>query len=247
MGISRDKVLAYADAELIVRSLGYQLGRKTRNSIQMLCPFPDHADRKIGNCQLNLEKKLFHCFACNRGGTIIDLVMLHEGWDLSDRAKSYDAMEKIVEIQGLPEAAVDDGKGFVKKIIPPSLTREQESLIGLFNDPVYSPSNVEIDENGEMEETKSLVVSSPLTLLRTEEPDVYCELVLRHAEEVRKRLTTNCRSFLNIALGKRDRAALEFYEDALHELVQLDEIVIGILEYKSKVEKGRKTTKWKNK
>lgn len=36
----------------------------------MICPNPDHADRRRSNCSINLKKQVWHCFACGDGGSI---------------------------------------------------------------------------------------------------------------------------------------------------------------------------------
>ena len=58
MGIVSERVLQNCDAELVCQSLGIKLGKRNHDKIQMLCPFPDHADKQFGNCQLNTSKKV---------------------------------------------------------------------------------------------------------------------------------------------------------------------------------------------
>ena len=245
MGISREKVLALADAETVAYGLGYQLGQRSRKHIQMLCPYPDHDDHKMGNCYLYTETKGFHCFACNRSGTIIDLVMLHEGWGLDDKKKSYEAMEKIATLCGLSEDSVSDGRGFEKRIVPPTLTKAQEELLGLYNSPVYNVSNIEVDEfTGDYEEVKSMVMSSPLTALRLEDPDTYCELVLNHARDKRASILERQKSVAVSLLDKNADAMSKalywiMYNEYMESIQAIDEIVLGILEYISKTKKQK--------
>jgi len=36
----------------------------------MLCPNPDHQDRRRSNCSINLRKQVWHCFSCGDGGSL---------------------------------------------------------------------------------------------------------------------------------------------------------------------------------
>lgn len=44
---------------------------------RMLCPFPEHNDRHLGNCVLG-DRGYIRCFSCNRSANAIDLVMMYE-------------------------------------------------------------------------------------------------------------------------------------------------------------------------
>lgn len=44
---------------------------------RMLCPFPGHNDRHLGNCVLG-DRGYIRCFSCNRSANAIDLVMMFE-------------------------------------------------------------------------------------------------------------------------------------------------------------------------
>lgn len=44
---------------------------------KMLCPFPGHSDRHLGNCVLG-DRGYIRCFSCNRSANAIDLVMMYE-------------------------------------------------------------------------------------------------------------------------------------------------------------------------
>lgn len=183
MGIQRDRVLSCCDAELVCRSLGIRLGKRNGDRIQMICPFPDHNDQKFGNCQLNISKKLFYCFACARGGTVIDVVMLHNGWDVNDKAKSYEAMKNVIEICEIDESQVSDGEeGFSKTPVPPSFSEKQIKFLGLQDDYITI----------EDPKTKEERTVSALNHLRLNDEEGYCQLILCKAkekmEEYRRRL-----------------------------------------------------------
>lgn len=57
------------------QTLAYYNIRVTRR--RMLCPFPGHNDRHLGNCVLG-DRGYIRCFSCNRSANAIDLVMMFE-------------------------------------------------------------------------------------------------------------------------------------------------------------------------
>ena len=57
------------------KTLAYYGIRVTRK--KMLCPFPGHNDRHLGNCVLG-DRGYIRCFSCNRSANAIDLVMMYE-------------------------------------------------------------------------------------------------------------------------------------------------------------------------
>lgn len=57
------------------QTLSYYNIRVTRK--RMLCPFPGHNDRHLGNCVLG-DRGYIRCFSCNRSANAVDLVMMLE-------------------------------------------------------------------------------------------------------------------------------------------------------------------------
>lgn len=57
------------------QTLAYYGIRVTRK--KMLCPFPGHNDRHLGNCVLG-DRGYIRCFSCNRSANAVDLVMMFE-------------------------------------------------------------------------------------------------------------------------------------------------------------------------
>lgn len=47
---------------------------------RLLCPFPEHNDRHLGNCVLG-DRGYIRCFSCGRSANAVDLVMLYEHMD----------------------------------------------------------------------------------------------------------------------------------------------------------------------
>lgn len=63
----------------------YGLETKGHEAEQMtLCPF--HDDRSP-SCSFNLDKKVFHCFACGEKGTILDFVAQMESCSITEAAR----------------------------------------------------------------------------------------------------------------------------------------------------------------
>lgn len=63
------------DQRELEQTLNYYNIRVTRK--KMLCPFPGHNDRHLGNCVLG-DRGYIGCFSCNRSANAIDLVMQFE-------------------------------------------------------------------------------------------------------------------------------------------------------------------------
>lgn len=225
MGIQRDRVLACCDAEMVCRSLGIRLGRRNGDRIQMLCPFPDHNDHKFGNCQLNTSKKLFYCFACARGGTVIDAVMLHHGWDLNDNPKSYEAMKEVAEICGLDESQVSDGEeGFKRIPVPPSFSEKQIRFLGLYDD------YVDVEDP----ETKEKRTINPLNNLRLQDEEGYCDLILRKAKEKVDEYRRRLKEEMSFVLRGHPVPDQDFQFDTMHIVMALQdarEIQDSVLKY----------------
>ena len=40
------------------------------NEAVILCPHPDHFDRRRSNCSINLDKQVWHCFSCGESGSL---------------------------------------------------------------------------------------------------------------------------------------------------------------------------------
>ena len=76
-----------------------------------LCPFHDDQNPSL---KINAEKNIFHCFACEAKGNILEFVMQHEGLELRPAA------ERLAEICGLTPAP--SGKGRRQSAPKPTAT-----------------------------------------------------------------------------------------------------------------------------
>lgn len=179
MGFESTYILDRVDPEYVLVANGVTLGQRKRNSIEMLCPCPDHDDQKFGNCIYNINTKYWHCFACHKSGTLIDIVMLRHGWDTSDGAKSYDAMREICGLCGIECPGITD-KNFKPQPMPPVLTKDDLKLLGISDEPMaYLPP--EEDKDDPYAEEK-IIEYRPFTRMRTEDEEAYCTIVLNKAQ-----------------------------------------------------------------
>ena len=71
-----------------MHALIQRYGYDTNRAGFIRCPFHD-GDRTPS---LKLYPDGWHCFGCNRGGSVIDFVMLHDGLSFHDACKHIDAM-----------------------------------------------------------------------------------------------------------------------------------------------------------
>ncbi|MDX1486509.1 MAG: CHC2 zinc finger domain-containing protein [Alphaproteobacteria bacterium] len=81
----------------------YGLEARGRGAERMIrCPF--HAD-KSPSCSVNLDKKVFHCFACGAAGSILDFVARMESCSLGGAARLIDEWEAGTDPGMKPSAA----------------------------------------------------------------------------------------------------------------------------------------------
>lgn len=181
MGYESNYILERADPEYVLVANGVTLGQRKRNSIEMLCPCPEHDDKKYGNCSYNLKDRYWHCFACNRGGTLIDIVMMRHGWDTKDGKKAYDAMREICSLCGIECPGITD-KNFKPHLMPPLLTGDDLKLLGISDEPMTYISPEEEKDDPFAEE--NVVEYRPFTRMRTEDEDSYCAVVLAKSQAI---------------------------------------------------------------
>ncbi len=101
--INFDELKARADFRLVLSHYGLTpVGEG--NQVKIRCPF--HDDERP-SCSVNLEKKLFHCFACDQRGNVLDFVHRMEAIHATDGAtvSLRQAGLKLAEICGVASAA----------------------------------------------------------------------------------------------------------------------------------------------
>ena len=89
----REHVLEANPLDVILQQYGVQVP-PGRGRVALRCPLPGHEDQDP-SFTADLDKGLWHCFGCGRGGTVFDLVMHTEGVDFGE------AFRKLAERAGL--------------------------------------------------------------------------------------------------------------------------------------------------
>lgn len=90
---SIDRVIEEADFEEILEYYGFEI-----NNGETLCPFHNDTNPSL---KVDVNKGLFHCFACGTGGNTIQFVQKYEG-KLGNNDNFISAIKKIAEIQKIP-------------------------------------------------------------------------------------------------------------------------------------------------
>lgn len=90
---SIDRVIEEADFEEILEYYGFEI-----NNGETLCPFHNDTNPSL---KVDINKGLFHCFACGTGGNVIQFVQKYEG-KLGNKVDFFSAIKKIAKIQKIP-------------------------------------------------------------------------------------------------------------------------------------------------
>jgi len=77
-------VKAALSLEAVLRR--YQVPGLRQRGQQLVGPCPLHGGRREDSFRVSLEKNLFHCFACQAGGTVLDFVAMVERCSLREAA-----------------------------------------------------------------------------------------------------------------------------------------------------------------
>lgn len=72
-----------------------------RDQFLIRCPLPGHDDRDP-SCSIDLSKRQFHCFGCDRGGSILDFVAYREGLDPDRDDDLRSAARTLADVCSLP-------------------------------------------------------------------------------------------------------------------------------------------------
>lgn len=83
--MNREEIIAANPILKILQEYGLQF-RRAGGALKAICPFHDDQTPSL---RVNVDKQLWICDPCNKGGSVIDFVMLKEG------ISAMDAMEKL--------------------------------------------------------------------------------------------------------------------------------------------------------
>lgn len=92
-----------ANIEQVISHFGITLHKDglKEGQYKALCPF--HDDTKP-SMKVNTDRNIYHCFACDAGGNVLDFVAEHEGVELREAAK---AVAEICDISLAPNRSND--------------------------------------------------------------------------------------------------------------------------------------------
>ena len=93
--ISRDAVLKVISLTEVFAHYNIEAGSSRGSSFRIHCPF--HEDDRP-SCSVNLDAKLYNCFACGEQGNVFDLIAGLEEFDPNTQFRSV--LEKAIEIMG---------------------------------------------------------------------------------------------------------------------------------------------------
>jgi 5S rRNA maturation endonuclease (ribonuclease M5) len=88
--VSRDEIIERNPLDQVVRSYGIQLVKSSANQMKACCPFHDE---KTPSFYVDTAKRLWKCFGCDTGGSVIDFVMRKESLSVGG------AMAKLSGVQ----------------------------------------------------------------------------------------------------------------------------------------------------
>ncbi len=93
----------HASIETVLAAYGITLQKDGGRSGQHKCLCPFHEDHKP-SMKVNTDRNIYHCFVCDEGGNVLDLVMQLEGVDIRAAAK------QVAETCGIGTSATSPRK-----------------------------------------------------------------------------------------------------------------------------------------
>lgn len=95
--------------ESVLRYYHVELRRSGKDQYRGCCPIHRGEGREAFH--VNLAQNVFHCFACDAGGTVLDFVAAIEGCSLVEAARKLQA----ITCSSVPRKSTPDGKELVTK------------------------------------------------------------------------------------------------------------------------------------
>lgn len=102
-------------------------GNERGDEYDILCPNPEHQDRNIGNCSVNLTTGLWKCLACGKAGDLLSLGVL-----LLD--VSRDEVERLVRPGTVESLQVIVQRRLMEATARPRRETQQHALPGPYED-----------------------------------------------------------------------------------------------------------------
>jgi DNA primase len=143
------------DFALVLKHYNVELKRKGKDQLGGFCPLPNHnGQRKSASFSANLERKIFKCFGCQRGGNVLDFAIYMEGKDPENRRDVRDVALMLQERFGLSAGKADKPAGKDARPNPPQSPQSQRT---------DSDREGRAHENAERADTRpAVIVNAPL-------------------------------------------------------------------------------------
>jgi len=142
------------DFRAVLRHYGVELKPKGRDQLSGFCPLPGHnGQRRSPSFGVNLARRIFHCFGCQRGGNALEFCCLMEGKSPANR---HDLREVA--------ATVQDRFGLGDSDRPPAREGDRSARPRSPSHPRPSPPPPESDDTAN-ERTTERVSTRPATIV----------------------------------------------------------------------------------
>jgi DNA primase len=92
-GLDFQSIKSRVTLESLLRHYHVELQRSGKDQYRGCCPI--HGGDGQDAFHVNLERNIFHCFACGAGGTVLDFVAAMEGCTLFEAARRLQAMTRL--------------------------------------------------------------------------------------------------------------------------------------------------------
>src|SRR6476619_5177961 len=89
-GLDFQSIKSRVTLETLLRHYHVELQRSGKDQYRGCCPI--HGGDGQDAFHVNLDRNIFHCFACGAGGTVLDFVAAMEGCTLFDAAQRLQSM-----------------------------------------------------------------------------------------------------------------------------------------------------------
>lgn len=241
MAYDRERLMDDADSYTVATYIGMDVIKRGAN-YWIHCPGHEKRlgkpDNRIGNCCLT--KKGYKCFACGVSKNIFDMVMEYYESELGQDISFTESMGIVGDALGGRELYILDGDkknktAYAKAEKKDKLRTEDYELLGL----PYSMEYEQLVGCGKNKENLNGTIKKigdiyeyyegkriPWTYIQSQAPDTYKQIIIRHAEQKKKKYQNVLRQYCN-----RDGLEIDFMRifSKNHEID--DELLFDVKEY----------------
>lgn len=185
--LNKEAIREVADIQIVAEEIGIPI-RFNGKRPQILCPC--HNDQHFGSCYL-YENNTFKCYSCGAYGDVFKLVQAASGSTFPEAVKT------VAEIcGGASQFEIDSKDSRYHEFDRMMLSKRDQDMLGIKNDPVYVDIDFCFDKNDYNDESgirfvdeydaddnfigyrvQKRIVSNPLYDLLQNNPEAYRELI----------------------------------------------------------------------